>query len=86
MSPQPPCAHHHGGLIRCGRGLRWHGPTHALRARVPPVVGAPSRSEGYGVVAPRPTPAARVPLWSRGIPGTRANARVAARCTSSTAF
>ena len=72
MSPQHPGAHHHGGLIRRVRGLRWHGPTHALRARVPPVVGAPSRSEGYGVLAPPR-------IWSRGI-------RNAARCTSSTAF
>ena len=31
-------------------GLRWHGPDHAARGA--PVVGAPSRSECYGVVAP----------------------------------
>ena len=72
MSPQHPCALHDGDMISPGRGLRWHGPTHALRARVPPVVGAPSRSEGYGVVAPPR-------IWSRGIPN-------AARCTSSAAF
>ena len=52
-------------------GLGWHGSIS--------VVGAPSRSDGYGVVAPPR-------IWSRGIPGTRALARVAARCTSSTAF
>ena len=45
-------------------GLGWHGPIS--------VVGAPSRSDGYGVVAPPRT-------WGRGIPN-------AARCTSSTAF
>ncbi len=45
-------------------GLGWHGPIS--------VVGAPSRSDGYGVVAPPR-------IWSRGIPN-------AARCTSSTAF
>ena len=32
-------------------GLRWHGPD-PRSAWVPPVVGAPSRSEGYGVLAP----------------------------------
>ena len=52
-------------------GLGWHGPIS--------VVGAPSRSDGYGVAAPPR-------IWGRGIPGTRALARVAARCTSSTAF
>ncbi len=64
-------------------GLRWHGPDPRPSGAGAPVVGAPSRSDGYGVVAPRPTPSARVPLWGRGIPGTRALARVAARCTSS---
>jgi hypothetical protein len=52
-------------------GLGWHGPI--------PVVGAPNRSCDYGVVAP---PRA----WDRGIPGTRAIARVAAHRTPSTAF
>ena len=52
-------------------GLGRHGPI--------PVVGAPNRSYDYGVVAP---PRA----WDRGIPGTRAIARLAAHCTSSTAF
>ena len=42
------------------RGLRWHGPTHSLRERVPRVVGAPRRSDGYAFEAP-PTG------WSRGI-------------------
>ena len=86
MSPQHPCAQHHGGLIGRVRGLRWYGPDPRPTGAGAPVAGAPSRSEGYGVVAPRPTPTARVSLWSRGIPGTRANARVAAHCTSSTAF
>jgi hypothetical protein len=45
-------------------GLGWHGSI--------PVVGAPSHSECYGVVAP---PRA----WGRGLPN-------ATRCTSSTAF
>ena len=31
-------------------GLRWHDPDHASRGA--PVVGAPSHSYGYGVVAP----------------------------------
>ena len=65
-------------------GLRWHDPDHASRGA--PVVGAPSRSECYGVVAPTHA-IARVPrIWGRGIPGTRALARVAAHCTPSTAF
>ena len=55
-----------------GRGLGWHGPTHALRARVPPVVEAPRRSLGYAVVASPDPRFAWVPLWGRGIPGTRA--------------
>ena len=45
-------------------GLGWHGPIS--------VVGAPSRSDGYGVVAPPR-------ILGRRIPN-------AARCTSSTAF
>ncbi len=66
------------------RGLRWHGPDHASRGA--PVVGAPNRSDGYGLVAPTHA-VARVPrIWGRGIPGTRAVARVATRCTSSSAF
>ena len=64
MSPQHPCAQHYVDMILRLSGLRWHGPDS--------VVGAPSRSEGYGVVAPPR-------IWSRGI-------RNAARCTSSTAF
>ena len=65
-------------------GLRWHDPDHAY-ARCP-VVGVPSRSECYGVVAPTHA-VARVPrIWGRGIPGTRALERVAAHCTPSTAF
>jgi len=65
-------------------GLRWHNPDHAACGA--PVVGAPSRSECYGVVAPTHT-VARVPRsWGRGIPGTRAIARVAAHCTPSTTF
>ena len=51
-------------------GLRWHDPDHAY-ARCP-VVGAPSHSYGYGVVAPPRS-------WNRGI-------RNAAHCTPSTAF
>ena len=58
-------------------GLRWHDPDHASRGAS--VVGDPSHSYGYGVVAPPR-------IWGRGIPGTRALARVAAHCTSSTAF
>ena len=61
---QPPCAQHRDEMDRRVSGLGWHGPIS--------VVGAPSRSDGYGVVA---TPR----IWSRGIPGTRASARVAAR-------
>ncbi len=58
-------------------GLRWHGPDHAARGA--PVVGAPSHSYGYGVVAPTHA-VARVPRsWDRGI-------RNAAHCTPSTAF
>ena len=49
-------------------GLGWHGPDHASRGA--PVVGAPSRSYDYGVVAP---PRA----WDRGVPN-------AAHCTPST--
>ena len=50
-------------------GLRWHDPIS--------VVGAPSHSYGYGVVAPTHA-IARVPrIWGSGIPGTRALARVA---------
>jgi hypothetical protein len=59
------------GMTLHVEGLRWHGPIS--------VVGAPSRSECYGVVAPPRS-------WDRGIPGTRAIARVAAHCTPSTAF
>ena len=51
-------------------GLRWHDPDHASRGA--PVVGAPSRSECYGVVAPPRS-------WGRGT-------RNAAHCTPSTAF
>ncbi len=42
-------------------GLGWHGPIS--------VVGAPRRSYGYAFEAPRPAPAARVPLWGRGTRG-----------------
>jgi hypothetical protein len=57
-------------------GLRWHDPDHA--SRVASVVGAPSYSYGYGVVAPTHA-VARIPrIWDRGIPGTRTIARVAA--------
>ena len=52
-------------------GLGWHGPIS--------VVGTSRRSDGYAFEAPPR-------IWGRGIPGTRALARVAARCTSSTAF
>ncbi len=45
-------------------GLGWHGPIS--------VVGPPSRSDGYGVVAPPR-------IWGRGIPN-------AAHCTPPTAF
>ena len=58
-------------------GLRWHGPDDASRGA--PVVGVPSHSYGYGVVAPPR-------VWDRGMPGTRALARMAAHCTPSTAF
>ena len=65
-------------------GLWWHDPDHASRGA--PVVGAPNRSYSYGVVALTHA-IARVPrIWGRGIPGTRALARVAAHCTPSTAF
>ena len=58
-------------------GLRWHDPDHASRGA--PVVGVPSRSERYGVVAPTHA-IARIPRsWDRGI-------RNAAHCTPSTAF
>ena len=69
-------------------GLQWHGLDHAARGA--PVVGAPSRSECYGVVALTHA-IARVPrIWGGtrhrrvGIPGARALARVAAHCTPST--
>jgi len=58
------------GMTLQVEGLRWHDPDHAY-ARCP-VVGAPSRSECYGVVAPPRS-------WGRGI-------RNAAHCTPSTAF
>ena len=61
------------GMALQVEGLRWHGPDHASRGA--PVVGAPSHSYDYGVVAP---PRA----WDRGIPGTRPVARVATHCTS----
>ena len=38
------------GMTLHVEGLRWRGPDHASRGA--PVVGAPSRSECYGVVAP----------------------------------
>ena len=41
--------------------------------------------DGDAFEAPRPARCAGA-LWGRGILGTRALARVAARCTSSTAF
>ncbi len=65
-------AHHHGGSIRRVCGLRWHGPDPRPSGAGAPVVGAPSRREDYGVVAPPR-------IWSRGI-------RNAAHCTSSTPF
>jgi hypothetical protein len=78
MRPRPPGAHNRMGRNDLnGGGLRWHGPTHALRARVPPVVGAPRRSYGYAS-------SRRHRIWGRGIPGTRAQARVAGRCISTT--
>ncbi len=52
------------GMILHVEGLGWHDPIS--------VVGAPSRSECYGVVAPPR-------IWGRGIPN-------AAHCTPSTAF
>jgi hypothetical protein len=66
MARNPPAPNGMKDISLQDRGLRWHGPTHALCARVPPVVGAPRRSYGYGVVAPRPTASPRVPLWGRG--------------------
>ena len=65
------------GMTLHVEGLGWHGPDHAARGA--PVVGAPNRSYGYGVVAPTHA-IARVPrIWGRGIPN-------AAHCTSSAAF
>ena len=59
------------GMTLQVEGLRWLDPIS--------VVGAPSRSECYGVVAPTHA-IARVPRsWGRGI-------RNAAHCTPSTAF
>ena len=88
--PWSPCALHILGMTLHVDGLRWHDPDHAARSA--PVVGAPSRSECYGVVALAHA-IARVPRsWGGtrrrrvGIPGTRALARVAAHCTPSTAF
>jgi hypothetical protein len=43
---QPPCAQHDRRMDTFPCGLGWHGPIY--------VVGAPNRSDGYGVVAPRP--------------------------------
>ena len=66
-------------------GLGWPGPISVVGAPRTTAFGGGAR-DGYGVVAPRPTLRAGAP-WGRGIiPGTRARARVAARCTSSTAF
>ena len=61
--PRPPCAQRRARLDVTACGLRWHGPIS--------VVGAPSRSDGYGFVAPRPALRAGSPLgpWH---PGTRA--------------
>ena len=58
------------GMTLHVEGLRWHDPDHAPRGA--PVVGAPNRSECYGVVAPPR-------IWGRGT-------RNAAHCISSTAF
>ncbi len=72
------------GMTLHVEGLRWHGPISD--------VGAPSRSECYGVVAPTHAIAPVPRSWGGtrrrrvGIPGTRAIARVAAHCTPSTAF
>ena len=78
LTVQPPCAQHDRKMDTFPCGLEWHGPIY--------VVGPPNRSDGYG--RRRPAPTLRVcALWSRGIiPGTRVFARVAARCTASTAF
>jgi len=65
-------------------GLRWHGPDHASRGA--PVVGAPSHSYGYGVVAPTDAIAREPRSWDCGIPGTRTMARVAAHRTPSAAL
>ena len=82
----PPAPDSMNDIIGQGCGLRWHGPTHAFGAGAP-LVGAPKTTafgggarDGYGVVAPRRTVRAGA-LWGRGIPGTRALARVAAHCT-----
>ena len=72
------------GMTLHVEGLRRHDPDHASRGA--PFVGVPSHSYGYGVVALTHA-IARVPrIWGRDIRGTRALARVAAHCTSSTAF
>ena len=66
------------------RGLGWHGPISVVGAPRTTAFGGGAR-DGYAFEAPRPARCAGA-LWGRGIPGTRALARVAARCTSSTAF
>jgi len=63
MSPRPPCAHDQTGNTCSAVGLRWHGQT--TLARGAPVVGVPSRSDGYGSVAPRPADGAGA-LWRHG--------------------
>ena len=56
--------------MKAVEGVQRHDPDHAARGA--PVVGAPSHSYGYGVVAPPR-------IWGHGI-------RNAAHCTPSTAF
>ena len=67
MCPRHPCAHNRSAHASFWVVGYWrHGPTHALRARVPLVVDAPRRSYGYAFGSSRPTPAAWVPLWGHG--------------------
>ena len=96
MSPQPGTAaggggraHQHGGVADRVHGSGWHGPHPRPSGAGTRVVGTPQTTaygggdrDGYAFGVPTHALRARVPrIWGRGIPGTRANARVATRQT-----
>ena len=76
----PPAPNTMTDMIMHSCGLGWHGRPTPFGGGYPSVVGASRRSFGYAFDAPTHALRARVPrIWGRGIRGTRANARVAAR-------